>query len=132
MGCFFRRVLFFLAVLTFVACAGCGGGNGGSENQGSGGDDTGGGSEISDPSALSWDPNTQADLAGYKIYYGTTSGNYTDTPIDVGLTNTPDSPKYEVANLALSRNIRYYFVVTAYDIEGNESDYSNEVYTLIP
>lgn len=131
MGWFFRRILFFLAVFTLVACAGCGGGNGGSVDQGSGGNDTGGGSESSDPSALSWDPNTQTDLAGYKIYYGTSSGDYNATPIDVGLTSTPDNPHYAVADLGLSRDVRYYFVVTAYDTEGNESDYSNEVYTLV-
>ncbi len=32
---------------------------------------------------IAWDPNTESDLAGYKVYYGTTSRNY-GTPIDVG------------------------------------------------
>lgn len=36
---------------------------------------------------LAWDPNTEADLAGYKIYYGYASGDY-DTSIDVGNTTT--------------------------------------------
>ncbi|MCC7202290.1 MAG: fibronectin type III domain-containing protein [Nitrospirae bacterium] len=132
MGSFFRRILFFLAVFTLVACAGCGGENGGIGNLGGGGNDTGGGSESSDPSTLSWDRNTQPDLAGYKIYYGTTSGDYTASK-DVGLTNTPSYPKYPVADISsLSKGEKYYFVVTAYDTVGNESDYSNEVYTIIP
>jgi len=75
---------------------------------------------------LSWDPPTTnedgsplTDLAGYKIYYGTTSGNYTNS-IDVGNVTT-----YTVVNL--TEGVTYFFVVSAYDTLGNESDYSNEV-----
>ena len=25
---------------------------------------------------LTWNPNAEEDLAGYKVYYGTSSGNY--------------------------------------------------------
>ena len=32
---------------------------------------------------LAWDANTEPDVAGYKIYSGTSSGNY-DNVIDVG------------------------------------------------
>ncbi|MCK5254765.1 MAG: hypothetical protein KAQ81_01990, partial [Deltaproteobacteria bacterium] len=32
---------------------------------------------------LAWDANSEEDLAGYKIYFGATSGNY-GTPIAVG------------------------------------------------
>ncbi len=75
---------------------------------------------------LSWDPpvtnedgSPLTDLAGYKIYYGTTSGNYTNS-IDVGNVTT-----YTVINL--TEGLTYFFVVSAYDTLGNESDYSNEV-----
>ena len=34
-----------------------------------------------------WDANGEADLAGYKIYYGTSSGNYTNS-VDVGNTTS--------------------------------------------
>lgn len=67
---------------------------------------------------LSWDPNTEPDLAGYKVYYGTSSRNYTET-IDVGNTTT-----YQITGLSEGT---YYFAVTAYDTSNNESDFSEEV-----
>jgi hypothetical protein len=58
------------------------------------------------------------DLAGYKIYYGTTSGTYT-TSIDVGnVTN------YTLTGL--TPGLTYYIAVTAYDKARDESGYSNE------
>ena len=76
---------------------------------------------------LSWVPPTTnvdetplTDLAGYKIYYGTSSGNYTEV-VD---TNDSLSTEYTLGNLAPGT---YYFAATAYDTFGNESDYSNEV-----
>ncbi len=76
------------------------------------------------PSATNIDGTPLTDLAGYKVYYGTTSGGYSSS-VDVGnVTST------KVGNLA--KNVTYYFAVTAYDTAGNESIYSNEVYKLIP
>jgi len=75
---------------------------------------------------LSWDPPTinadgtpLMDLAGYKLYYGTTSGNYTSN-IDIGNVTT-----YQINNL--TDGLTYYFAATAYDTSGNESSFSNEV-----
>lgn len=88
---------------------------------------------------LTWDyPTTNADgsaltdLAGFKSYYGTASGNYSAV-IDTGFaTCTTASPcstsTYTVTNLS---NSTYYFAVTAYDTAGNESDFSNEVSKII-
>ena len=68
---------------------------------------------------LEWDPVIHPDLAGYIIYYGTSSGNY-DVSLDVGnWTSTT------IAGLDDSET--YYFAVTAYSIYGEESDFSNEV-----
>jgi len=70
---------------------------------------------------LSWLANEEADLAGYKIYRGTVSGNY-GSPIavlDKGVTSHTLS--------ALESGTTYFFVITAYDDSGNESAYSNEV-----
>lgn len=67
---------------------------------------------------LAWDPNTESDLAGYKLYYGTASGVY-GTVISVGNQTT-----YTVTGLPAGT---YYFAVTAYNTEGLESGFSNEV-----
>ena len=62
------------------------------------------------------------DLAGYKIHYGTSPGNYTSV-IDVGNVTT-----YTVANLSSGA---YYFTVTSYDSSNIESTYSNEASKII-
>lgn len=72
---------------------------------------------------LTWDQNTEADLAGYKVYMGTSSGQY-GPPVDVGLTATPQAPRHVIEPLS---DGAYFFAVTAYDQSGNESGFSNEV-----
>jgi fibronectin type 3 domain-containing protein len=78
---------------------------------------------------LEWDANTEPDLAGYKVYYKTgssgapydgTGATEGDSPIDVS-----DVTTYTLHGQA--EGVAYFFVVTAYDTEGLESDYSNEV-----
>ena len=68
---------------------------------------------------LTWDANTEPDLAGYKIYYGTASGNYSHS-IDVGNTT-----QYTLTGL--DEGVTYYIAATAYDVDNNESAYSVEL-----
>ena len=68
---------------------------------------------------LAWDPDTDPGLAGYKLYYGTQSGNYS-LVVDVG-----NSTTYLASNLQAGTT--YYFAATAYDTAGLESGYSNEI-----
>ncbi len=84
---------------------------------------------------LSWSANTESDLAGYKIYYGTSlrtdncpPGGYPDKT-DVGKTNTPDRPSYTISNLENGKT--YYFSVTSYDVSGNKSCFSDEMSKVI-
>jgi hypothetical protein len=85
--------------------------------------DTGGGGPES--LMLSWAPPTTnedgsplEDLAGYKLYYGTQSRNYSQM-VTVG--------SYTTAEIDGLYPGTYYLAVTAYDIYGNESDFSREI-----
>jgi hypothetical protein len=80
---------------------------------------------------LSWNPPTSNadgtplnDLAGYIMYYGQSSSNYSAT-VDVDNATT-----YTLAGLAGGQ--RYYFAVTAYDISQNKSAFSNETSLITP
>jgi fibronectin type 3 domain-containing protein len=68
---------------------------------------------------LAWDPSPSPDVVGYVLRYGTASGDYNSSNI-VG----------NVTTLTVSNRlwgITYYYVVTAFNAEDVESDYSNEV-----
>ncbi len=65
------------------------------------------------------------DIAGYKLYYGTTTGQYTDS---VSI-NEPAALSYD---LVVPDGLSYYTVVTTIDTEGRESQYSLEVVLLAP
>lgn len=75
------------------------------------------------PPATNTDGSPINDLAGYRVYYGTTSGDYSNY-VDVGNVTT-----YQIGNLTDGQN--YYFAATAYDTSGNESIYSNEINKFI-
>lgn len=78
------------------------------------------------PVKLVWDPNGEADLAGYKMYAGTASGVY---GAPTTLAGTPSAPTYTATGL--KPGVKYYFAVTAYNAAGVESGFSNEVnYTV--
>lgn len=81
---------------------------------------------LADGSAtVSWQANTETDLAGYRIYYGTEPGVYGST--SALITGTT----YTITGLQEGKI--YYFVVTAVDTAGNESGYSApEVSKTIP
>lgn len=77
---------------------------------------------------LIWDaPTTNedgtllTDLAGYKVYWSSTSGNY-NSDDSVGV-----SAPTQTATISLQESQTWYFVVTALDDSGNESEYSDEV-----
>jgi len=77
---------------------------------------------------LTWDPVTSANLSGYRVYYGTTSGAYIQVR-GAGL-NVGNALTYTITGL--TSGTRYYFAVTAIDTSNNESAFSSEVFKNIP
>jgi hypothetical protein len=73
---------------------------------------------------LAWDPSASSGIAGYKLYSGVASRNYTNSA------NAGSATTLTVSNL-VPRNT-YYFAATAYDTNGIESDYSGEVNLFVP
>jgi len=85
---------------------------------------------------IEWDPNSESNLAGYKVYYA----NHAGAPYD-GVGQAEGASPIDVGNVTEFyfnsidfRTKDFWFVVTAYSTEGFESGYSNEVTTkgLIP
>lgn len=73
---------------------------------------------------VSWNANTDSDLAGYKVYYGTTSGTYSD------IVNVGNATSYTIPSLSTGKT--YYVAVTAYDTSSNESEKSTEMSAYVP
>ncbi len=71
---------------------------------------------------LTWNANTESDLAGYKVYRRATSTGTYGAPI---ATIPAGTVTYQA--LGLTVGTTYWFTVTAYDAAGNESSFSNEV-----
>jgi hypothetical protein len=67
---------------------------------------------------LAWDASPSASIAGYRVYYGTNSRAY-GFVTNAGLVLTQ--------RVTLPHPGRWFFAATAYDANGLESDYSNEV-----
>jgi hypothetical protein len=69
---------------------------------------------------VAWDANTETDLAGYQVSYGTATGVYT-SQVDVGNV-TPVTFTLAVGSI-------YYFAVKAYNVQRQYSPFSVEVNT---
>ena len=68
---------------------------------------------------VTWNANTEPDLAGYRLYVGQAPGQYGE-PVDVG------NVTGHVMEITPEYGATYYFALTAYDTSGNESGYSDE------
>ena len=79
---------------------------------------------ASSSTSLEWNPNTDPSIAGYNVYYGGASRDYTNV-INVG-----NSTNASVDGLV--EGATYYFAVTAYTFDGAESDFSAETIYLVP
>jgi len=68
---------------------------------------------------LGWNASSASDVAGYRVYQGVNSQNYTNS-VDVGNTTT-------VTFSGLTAGTKYFFAVTAYTVDGLESPFSGEI-----
>lgn len=90
--------------------------------------------------SLAWDPNSEENLAGYKLYYDSdadiemykgTGANEGNSPVIIYLEDLADadSPYYSLTGLSSGQY--YYFSLTAFDTNGMESGFSDEVGTFV-
>ena len=71
--------------------------------------------------SLAWDASPERDVIGYNVYYSKTSGKgYVRT------TEKPE-PKQNKLSVRLKNDENYYFVITAVNAAGKESEFSDEV-----
>jgi len=76
---------------------------------------------------LRWNPVSEPNVNGYRVYYGTASRTYAQ-PYGEGVVSA--SPSYTVTGLPGSR--RYFFAVTATSSLGKESGFSDEAIIDLP
>ncbi len=95
---------------------------------------------------LAWDANDEADIDGYEVYYRTPGSDYEligdvyvdeladpDNPMVIitdlynGVTSELTIPSVNVPALAMVDGATYYYAVTAFDTQGNISDFSDEL-----
>jgi hypothetical protein len=111
--------LLLVASALFAACGGGGGGGGGEAHPAS--------AAGVNTATLTWDAVADPSLSGYRVYFGTAPGMYLQS-LGQGL-NVGNVTTYVVTGLGSGR---YYFAATAYDIAGNESDFSSETFKDVP
>jgi len=89
---------------------------------------------------LAWDPNSETNLAGYKLYYDSdadlemyqgTGASEGDSPVIIYLEDLADADLPTFTLTGLTNGQYYYFALTAFDSDGMESDFSDEVGTLV-
>lgn len=91
---------------------------------------------------FAWDANTETDLKGYRLYQSATPGSYiwVGKNPDVQPASPPPSFVKSILAPATTTEIDLtaadksttYFVLTAFDQDGNESGPSNEVFFVMP
>ena len=77
---------------------------------------------------LTWNKNTEADFSHYRIYRDTLTIVIYDSSKMIG--ETPDTVFYD--NLPpVTRETRFYYLITAFDNQGNQSYPSEEINVLV-
>ena len=117
------RLRYFLALILVLPLFACSGGDGGLSSS----------TDLNSSAKLSWvAPSARednsvlvlSDIAGFRIYYGTSSGDYS---------NTVKINDHTVTQAVLDGlpSGTYFVAVTTVDVDGRESTYSAEVVIAI-
>jgi hypothetical protein len=109
-------VRYLRAIASSIAVAACGGGGGASAEDGTA------------TAYLTWQASANPRVIGYRVYYGLAPGRYLQRRgegIQLGREGS-----YLLTGLDFGAV--YYFAVTAFDIDFNESAYSNEAINTPP
>ena len=76
---------------------------------------------------FSWQPNQEENVTGYRLYYSTKSRRY-NLKNSIAIDNPqPRNGRIYGEIPGLIVGTTYYFVVTAHDDQGAESEYSQEI-----
>jgi hypothetical protein len=90
---------------------------------------------------FAWDRNTETDLAGYRLYFSATPGQYVKGTGSANLLKAvpalnpvsgSNHPNTVLQSMTGVDGQKVYFVLTAYDASQNESGFSNEVSYTFP
>ena len=81
-------------------------------------------SSLAQSVTFGWSPNSEPNVAGYRIHYGVASRVYTQV-LDVD-----NVTQATVSNLVAGTT--YYFALTAYNVLGLQSDYTPELVYTVP
>ena len=124
---FTKALLITIIVAQTVACGGGGGGSGGNSSSGNNVSDS-----VVVPTGsvtLGWTapatradgtPLSLADIDGFRIYYGESAGDYTDSvEVADGTAQTVTVNDIPVGT--------YHVAITAFDVNGSESGFSSEI-----
>ena len=105
-------------------------------------------SDASDPIEfiLGWDANAEEDLDGYKIYFSNSSFDFvllgdvyveeladpdnpmvTITDVYNGVPSNLTIPSVKLPTSAMENGKIYYYAITAFDVQGNVSEFSEEL-----
>jgi len=71
-----------------------------------------------------WNKSPDTNVQGYKLYYGTTSQQYTSSIVAGNVTNALVA--------GITPGVTYYFAATSYNAAGWESSYSPEISYTVP
>jgi hypothetical protein len=126
-----KHVLISAAIIGLLI--GCGGGAGGGSssdgfNVGSSSDGSNGAKNVTvswTPPIANTDESVLEDLAGYRIYYGSTTSRDYSGPIEI---DNPGLSSFVIEGLG---EATWCFVMTAINDQGIESSYSEEVCLMV-